>query len=132
MVPTVLSMVMLCALVSGAGSSTDAGQTLKIVKEELRERSDLYLVKGIIYNPSARAVKDVSIRYYIWKKWQGKPGHGMAIQATGGLVEATIKYIPPKGSVDFEATSSYAPVMTVESGLLPDPLAAEITASWDR
>jgi hypothetical protein len=118
--------------ISGSLHAKGVGPTLKIVKEDLYERNDRYLVKGSIYNPNARAVKNVSISYYIWKKWQGQEGHGWIIRDTGGLVEATIKYIPPKSSVDFVATSDNAIVMTEESGLRPDPLAAEISASWDN
>jgi hypothetical protein len=122
----------LCALDSCTPSAKDAGPTLKIVKDALYERNDMYFVKGTVYNPNVRAVKDVEIRYYIWKKWRGKDGYGSLIKSTGGLVEATFRYIPPKGSVEFEATGDNAPVMTVESGLLPDPLAPEITADWDK
>jgi hypothetical protein len=125
-------LVALCTVISGTPSAKGAGPTLKIVKDDLYERNDRYFVKGTVYNPNARAVKDVTIHYYIWKKWRGQEGHGSIIKNTGGLVEVTIKYIPPKSSVDFEATSDNAPVMTVESGLRPDPLAAEITANWDQ
>ena len=88
-------------------------------------------MKGTIYNPNARAVKNVIVRYYIWKKWMGKEGYGFVIKATGGLVVATIKYIPPKQSVEFTATGDdNAPVRTVESGPRPEPIDAEIVAEW--
>jgi hypothetical protein len=89
-------------------------------------------VSGSIYNPNSEGVSNVVIRYYIWKKWMGKDGHGSVIKETGGLVSGTIKYLPPKQTVDFTAASRNAPVMTPESGLLPDPISAEITAEWDR
>ena len=53
-------------------------------------------------------------------------------KSNGGVVTATINYLPPKQTVDFVATSQNAPVMTPESGLVPDPISAEITAEWDR
>jgi hypothetical protein len=106
---------------------------LKIIKDDLYERGNFYFVKGVVYNPQNRPVKNVEIRYYIWKKWMGQNGHGTVIRDTGGLVQATVKYIPPKQSVEFTATGGdNAPVMTVESGLLPDPLDAQITAEWDK
>lgn len=106
---------------------------LKIIKDDLVERGNFYFVKGSVYNPNSRPVKNVEIKYYIWKKWMGKEGHGTVIRDTGGLVQATIKYIPPKQSVEFTAIGGdNAPVMTVESGLLPDPLDAQIAAEWDK
>ena len=114
-----------------------AGSTLRIVNDQLIEVDDgdcrgcLYAVKGSIYNPNSDAVKNVVIRYYTWKKFMGKDGHGTAIKETGGLVLARIKYLPPKQTVDFSATGPDAQVMTAESGLLPDPISAEITAEWD-
>jgi hypothetical protein len=105
---------------------------LKIVKDELREAHNFYYVTGVIYNPHERGVKNVVIKYYIWKKWMGKDGHGSVIKETGGLVTADLKYLPPKQSVEFTATGGdNAPVMSKESGLEPDPLNAEITADWD-
>ncbi|MBZ5668053.1 MAG: hypothetical protein LAO30_26160 [Acidobacteriia bacterium] len=118
-------------------SRKSAGSTLRIVNDSLVkvDHGDcsgcLYAVKGSIYNPNNDGVKNVVIRYYVWKKWTGKDGHGSAIKETGGLVSATIKYLPPKQTVDFAATSSNAPVMTPESRMLPDPISAEITADWE-
>ena len=90
---------------------------LKIVKDELRQRSNFYYVTGTVYNPSDKGVKNVLIKYYIWKKWMGKDGHGSRIRETGGLIVASLKFIPPKQSVDFTtAPSDNAPVMTPESG----------------
>lgn len=119
------------AILSGA-PNTDVGATLKIVKDDLLKDEYFYYVKGSVYNPNSDGVKNVVIRYYIWKKWMGQDGHGSAIKETGGLVSAMIKYLPPKQSVDFTATSHNAPVMTRESGSVPDPIEAEITADWDR
>jgi hypothetical protein len=63
----------------------------------------------------------------------GRDGHGLVIKETGGLVTANIKYIPPKQSVEFTASGdNTAPVMSPESGLLPDPLDAKISAEWDK
>lgn len=115
-----------------------AGSTLKIVNDNLVKVDDgdcigcLYAVKGSIYNPNSDGVKNVIVRYYIWKKWMGKDGHGSAIKETGGLVSATIKYLPPKQTIDFLASSHDAPVMAEKSGLEPDPISAEVTAEWDE
>jgi hypothetical protein len=114
-----------------------AGSTLRIVNDQLIEvdkgdcRGCLYAVKGSIYNPNIDGVRDVVVRYYIWKKWMGKDGYGSIIKDTGGLVSATIKYLPPRQTVDFVATSQNAGVMGSKSGLLPDPISAEITAKWE-
>ena len=110
----------------------DGKPELKIIKDDLLELDNLYFVKGMIYNPSDKPVKNVVIRYYIWKKWMGQEGHGTFIRDTGGLVQSTIRYLPPKQSVEFTATGRTAPVMGAQSGLRPDPLNAEITAEWDR
>ncbi len=121
-----------------AAQSKPAGSTLKIVNDDLVKVNDgdcigcFYAVKGSIYNPNSDGVKNVVVRYYIWKKWMGKDGHGSAIKETGGLVSATIKYLPPKQTVDFMATSHDAPVMSEKSGLMPDPISAEVTAAWDK
>ncbi len=107
-----------------------AGSTLRIVNDKLVKVNDgdcrdcLYAVEGSIYNPNNDGVKNVVIKYYIWKKWMGEDGHGSIIKETGGRVSATIKYLPPKQTVDFTASSHNAPVMTLESGLLPDPISA--------
>lgn len=111
--------------------SKESGPSLKIVKNDLLEMDNFYYVKGVVYNPYNRAVKNVRIDYFIWNKWMGKAGHGSVIKETGGLVSATIKYLPPKRSVEFTATGDdSAPVMTPESGLLPDPIGAQISAEW--
>jgi hypothetical protein len=115
-----------------------AGDTLKIVDDNLVKVDQgecvgcLYAVKGRIYNPNSDGVRNVSVRYYIWKKWMGKDGHGSLIKERGGLVWATIKYLPPKQTVEFTAIGPSAVVMTEQSGLLPDPINAEITAEWDK
>lgn len=105
-----------------------AGSTLKIVKDDLFKQGGFYLVKGSIYNPNAKAVKNVVIRYYIWKKFIGHDDRGSVVKQGGGLVVAKINYLPPKQTVEF-TTDSGAPVyVDVE----PDPLKAEITAEWDQ
>ena len=133
---TVLTLIVaaLIILASPVHAQTKGGRPeLKIIKDDLYERGNFYFVKGVIYNPNTKPVKNVEIMYYIWKKWMGKDGHGTVIRDAGGLVQTTIKYIPPKQSVEFTASGgTNAPVMTVESGLLPDPLDAQITAEWDR
>jgi hypothetical protein len=137
-----LSVIAVCNAVARSGGQPapprPAGSTLKIVNDNLVKVDDgdcigcLYAVKGSIYNPNSDGVKNVVVRYYIWKKWMGKDGHGSAIKETGGLVSATIKYLPPKQTIDFTATSHDAPVMAETSGLVPDPINAEVTAEWDE
>jgi hypothetical protein len=127
-----LTVGLLLATTSAPVFGKEGSPELKIVKDTLLESGNFYFVRGVVYNPNSRAVKNVVIRYFIWKKWMGRDGHGSVIKDTGGLVRATIKYIPPKQSVDFATDSGNAPVMTVESGLVPDPLDAEITAEWDK
>ena len=105
-----------------------AGSTLKIVKDDLFKQGGFYLVKGSIYNPNTKAVKNVVIKYYIWKKFIGHEDRGSIVKEGGGLVLAKINYLPPKQTVEF-TTDSGAPVyVDVE----PDPLKAEITAEWDQ
>lgn len=128
-----LPLLAFTALSEKAKSIKEAAPQLKIIKDDLLKSDGFYFVKGTVHNPSDKPVKNVVIRYYVWKKWMGKEGHGTSIRDTGGLVSANIKYIPPKQSVDFAATGGdNAPVMTPESGLLPDPLDAEITVEWDK
>jgi hypothetical protein len=130
---TFLSALLLMSLCATSAFCKDSSPKLKIIKDGLFEFNNFYFVKGSVYNPSDKAVKNVVIKYYIWKKWMGKDDHGSIIKNTGGLVTSTIKYIPPKTSVEFTASGdNNAPVMTIESGLLPDPLNAEITAEWDE
>jgi hypothetical protein len=42
---------------------------LKIIRNSLHDRESGYVVNGTIYNPNAKAVKNVVIKYYIWKKY---------------------------------------------------------------
>lgn len=115
-----------------------AGSTLRIVSDELIQVNHgdcdgcFYAVKGSIYNPNDAGVKNVIIRYYIWKKWMGKDGHGYDIKEKGGLVEAKLKFLPPRQTIEFLANDGLAPVMTPESKKLPDPISAEIEAEWDE
>jgi hypothetical protein len=99
---------------------------LQIVKDELLEIGESKVVKGSIYNPNARAVANVVINYRIWGKYQGQDGHGSIVKGNGGLLTDTIKYIPPKATVDFVARGDI-PMYVNES---PDPIQAEITADW--
>ena len=113
--------------------SKDAGSTLRIVRASLLENGNFYFVKGSIYNPNSMAVKNVVIKYYVWKKWMGQDGYGLRIKQTGGLVLANIKYLPPKQTVEFTATGgNNAPVMVLQSGLMPDPLNAEMPNGISR
>ena len=133
-IATALLLMVVAVAPRSTGQSTarkPAGSTLKIVQDALVVNGYSYNVKGSIYNPNSDAVKNVVISYRIWKKWMGKDGHGSLIKETGGLVYATIKFLPPKQTVDFTAASENAPVMTPESGLYPDPISAEISADWD-
>jgi hypothetical protein len=135
-----LTVIAACTSVAQSDDKAErkaAGSTLRIVNDNLVKVNDgdcincLYTVKGSVYNPNSDGVKNIVIRYYIWKKWMGKEGNA-SMTVTGGLVTATIKYIPPKQTVDFTATSRNAPVMTPASGKVPDPISAEITADWDE
>ena len=47
--------------------SKGAGSTLRIVRDSLLESGNFYFVKGAIYNPNSMAVKNVVIKYYVWK-----------------------------------------------------------------
>jgi Fe-S-cluster-containing dehydrogenase component len=135
----VLSIIAVCTPVAQSdgqpATTKPAGSTLRIVNDNLVKVDDgdcigcLYAVKGSIYNPNSVGVKNVVIRYYIWKKWMGKDEHGSAAKETGGLVSATIKYLPPKQTIDFIATSHNAAVMIHD---VPDPISAEVTAEWDE
>src|ERR1035441_8155944 len=99
--------------VGGQGPSrNNAGSTLRIVNDHLATVNDgdcigcLYAVKGSIYNPSNDGVKNVVISYYIWKKYMGdsaptvNPRTGAKVpdmwKSNGGVVTATIMYLPPK------------------------------------
>ncbi len=128
-----LSLVFLVSVSYADKQESGADLGLKIVKDDLLKRGNFYFVKGIIHNPNNEPVKNVKIRYLVWKKWMGQDGHGSIIRDTGGLVQSLTKFIPPKQSVEFTAVGDKtAPVMTVKSGLLPDPIEAEIFAEWDR
>ena len=128
----VIGAALLWPALSIAAGEKESPPEIKIIKDSLIEVDNFYGVKGVVYNPNLRAVKNVEINYFIWKKWLGADGHGSVIKSTGGRVTAMIKYLPPKTPVEFTAVNHNAPIMTVESGLLPDPLDAEISASWDK
>jgi hypothetical protein len=44
---------------------------LKIIQDSLHQSEYEYFVKGTVYNPHDKAVKNVVIKYYIWKKLMG-------------------------------------------------------------
>ncbi len=122
------SLVGLC-LVSPLRAE-DTHPVLKVVQDSLEKRGNFYFVKGSIYNPSEKGASNVTVTYHIWKKWIGKDGHGQRIKDTGGLVEAHIKYLPPKQTVEYSATGDdNAPVMVHD---VPDSLEAEITCEWEH
>lgn len=132
-VTTLLLAVALSASAQQHKPIAKAAPALKIIQDSLQQANDRYFVKGTVYNPHDKPVKNVVINYYIWKKYMNRPSNmGSQIRETGGLVTANIKFIPPKQSVDFMATGCCAGVMIPESGIVPDPLSAEITAEWDK
>ena len=62
----------------------------------------------------------------------GQDGHGSIIKNTGGLITGNIKCLPPKQTVEFTPTGESATVVTVESALPPDEIAAEVSAEWEH
>ncbi len=119
-----------------AKAPSDAPPALKIIQDSLQKQGEYsYLVKGTVYNPHDKAVKNVVIKYYIWKKYMNCTpliGQCKRLQ-TGGLVTANLKYLPPKQSVDFTATQESASCCADQlPNEVPDPLSAEITADWDQ
>jgi len=121
-----------------AASDAPTVPALKIIQDSLHKQGEYsYLVKGTIYNPHDKAVKNVVIKYYIWKKYMNctTPTYGQCKRLqTGGLVMANLKYVPPKQSVDFTATQESANCCPDElpNNELPDPLVADITAEWEQ
>ena len=113
---------------SKTAQKKDAGPTLRIVKDDLYQRGNFYFVKGSIYNPNEKGVENVVIRYYIWKKFIGHADRGSLVSKGGGLEEATIKYLPPKQTVEF-TTDDSAPVYI---DVKPDPIKAELAAEWEH
>ena len=124
---TCVGLVLALQKAPAAKSVPPAGSTLRIVKDSLMETDTRYFVKGSIYNPNSRAVKNVVIKYQIWKKFIGKDGHGSLIKADGGLETALIKYMPPKQTVDFTTDDN----ASIQLDAKPDPISAEIAAEWD-
>jgi hypothetical protein len=126
-------MVAAANLVPGltlAADAKPAKPSPMIVKDSMVEKGGNYSVEGVVYNPDTKPIKNVVIKYRIWKKWLGQDGHGAAVKETGGLVTANVKAIPPKQSTEFTATGgSNAPVV---EGQTPDPLEAEISADWAK
>jgi hypothetical protein len=112
---------------------------LKIIQDSLHQQGEFsYFVKGTVYNPHDKAVKNVVIKYYIWKKYMGRSCEPLDGQCgrlqTGGVVTATLKYLPPKLPVDFTATQESANCCAdvLPHNEMPAPLVAEITAEWDQ
>ena len=112
---------------------------LRIIQDSLHQQGEFsYFVKGTVYNPHDKAVKNVVIKYYIWKKYMGRscePSDGQCGRLqTGGVVTATLKYLPPKLPVDFTATQESANCCAdvLPHNEVPNPLVAEITAEWDQ
>ena len=100
------------------------------MKDELVEVGYRYQVKGAIHNPSKYPMKDVKVRYLVWKKFKGVHDErwGPITERTGGEVLAEIKYLPAGQTVEFTAVGT-EPVQTY-TNTLPDPLEAEIEAKW--
>ena len=48
-------------------------------------------------------------KYFLLKSHTGKPNEGLLVETTGGLVEADLRYLPPKTPVEFVAYSENAP-----------------------
>jgi len=122
-----------------ASSEAPTMPALRIIQDSLHRQGEYsYLVKGTVYNPHDKAVKNVVIKYYIWKKYMGRncePFDGQCKRLqTGGLVTATLKYLPPNLSVEFTATQESANCCAdvLPNNGMPDPLVAEITAEWDQ
>lgn len=108
--------------------SNENNSKIEIINDELYAYGNFYFIKGIVINTGNKALKNVTIKYYIWKKRMGKNGHGSIIRDTGGLVISTIKYLPSNIPIDFTTKlNENAPIMTKSSGLLPDTLNAKIT-----
>jgi hypothetical protein len=98
----------------------------RIIQESLFKQGYFYGVQGTVFNPTNHAMKNVVIRYYLFKSHMGKPDEGLLVQRTGGLVEARLNYLPPQTPVQFIAFSENAPT----GGRIPE-VQAEITAEWD-
>jgi hypothetical protein len=98
----------------------------RIIQESLFRQNDFYGIRGTVFNPTDRAMKNVTIKYYLYKSHMGKPNEGLVVHDTGGLVEARLAYLPPKTPIDFVAYSENAPT----GGRIPE-IASEITAEWD-
>ncbi len=138
MIKTLLIGMVLCAVLCPAqvgkkpttASAKNAGATLRIVKDSLSDSEEFYVVKGAIYNPNNRGVKNVVIKYYVWKKFMGHDDvkRGSIVKETGGLTIAKINYLPPKQTVEFTTSDSSA---VKYMDMKPDALNAEITAEWD-
>ena len=119
--------------------SDASAPALKIIQDSLHQQGAYsYFVKGTVYNPHDKAVKNVVIKYYIWKKYMGRSceqsdGQCKRLQ-TGGLVTATLKYLPPNLSVEFTATQESANCCAdvLPNNEMPEPLVAEMTAEWDQ
>jgi hypothetical protein len=98
----------------------------RIIQETLFRQHDFYGIRGTAFNPTDRGMKNVVIKYYLFKSHMGKPNEGILVQTTGGLVEAQLRYLPPKIPVEFTAYSENAPT----GGRTPE-IEPEITAEWD-
>jgi len=102
----------------------------KLIKDELVKVGYDYQVKGSIHNPSKSAMKDVKVRYLVWRKFKGVKDDrwGEITERTGGEVTAQINYLPAGETVEFTAIGSERVPTYVDT--VPDPLQAEIEAKW--
>jgi len=103
-----------------------ANPTPRIIQESLFKQNTFYGIRGTVFNPSDRAMRNIVIKYYLYKSHVGKPNEGILVHDTGGLVEARVAYLPPKTPIDFIAYSENAP-----TGGRTLVITAEITADWD-
>lgn len=101
---------------------------LRIIKEDLVVSGPVYIVEGIIHNPSSESAENVVIEYEIWGKLKNPSREIRGIIEDGGLVRSEIKYLPPGQSVSFTARGQRASVMERTRGIFPDPLKAKITS----
>jgi hypothetical protein len=114
------------AVTSSAPTSSPGTPMPRIIQETLFKQNMFYGVRGSVFNPTDRAMKNVIIKYYLFKSHMGKPNEGLLVQATGGLVEARVRYLPPHLPVEFVAYSENAPT----GGRTPE-VEPEITAEWE-
>ena len=105
---------------------SEASKAVHVVSQQLGETADgfSYRVVGKVYNSGDKALANVVIVYQVWKKYYP---NGFQLSGTKGQVMAHIKYLPPKQTIDFEATGTAPTFPSAEPGPLDDP---EIKAAF--